>query len=144
MVVNEIKIEEEFSLFDYLQRGWQLSLSIAIDFTGSNGDPSEKSSLHYLDGHNQYESAISSIGTILETYDDNKCFPVWGFGGIPKFMGEKDPNHCFPLNGNSKNPEVTGAQGVLDIYRKNLTGIQLSGPTYFSPVLTEMLSIVND
>jgi copine 5/8/9 len=52
MVVNEIKIEEEFSLFDYLQGGWQLSLSIAIDFTGSNGDPSEKSSLHYLDGQN--------------------------------------------------------------------------------------------
>ena len=55
------------------------------------------------------ESAIKSIGTILETYDDNKSFPVWGFGGIPKFMGDTDPNHCFPLNGDPMNPEVNGA-----------------------------------
>lgn len=74
-------------MFEYLKSGWQLSLSIAIDFTGSNGDPSEPGSLHYLDGYNQYESAIISIGSILETYDDNRSFPVWGFGGIPKFMG---------------------------------------------------------
>jgi len=26
----------------------QLNLSVAIDFTGSNGDPSEKSSLHHI------------------------------------------------------------------------------------------------
>jgi hypothetical protein len=52
MIVNQIKIEEELSLFDYLKGGWQLSLSIAIDFTGSNGDPSEPSSLHYQDGRN--------------------------------------------------------------------------------------------
>lgn len=129
-------------MFEYLKSGWQLSLSIAIDFTGSNGDPSEPGSLHYLDGYNQYESAIISIGSILETYDDNKSFPVWGFGGIPKFMGETNPNHCFPLNGDRKNPEVKGSDAVLDIYRKNLSGIQLSGPTYFSEVLKEMLSIV--
>ncbi len=109
MVVNDIQIQEELSLFDYLKGGWQLSLSIAIDFTGSNGDPTEPSSLHFQDGRNQYESAIKSIGSILETYDDNKSFPVWGFGGIPKFLGDKDPNHCFPLNGDPNNPEVNGA-----------------------------------
>jgi hypothetical protein len=48
---------------------------------------------------------------------------VWGFGGIPKFMGEKNPNHCFPLNGDRVNPEVKGAEAVLDVYRKNLQGI---------------------
>jgi hypothetical protein len=47
MVVNDIQIQEELSLFDYLKGGWQLSLSIAIDFTGSNGDPTEPSSLHF-------------------------------------------------------------------------------------------------
>lgn len=47
MFVNDIQIQEELSLFDYLKGGWQLSLSIAIDFTGSNGDPTEPSSLHF-------------------------------------------------------------------------------------------------
>jgi hypothetical protein len=130
------------TLVDYLRSGWQLSLAIAIDFTGSNGDPQDPNSLHYLGGYNQYEQAIITIGTILETYDDNKSFPVWGFGGIPKFLGEKDPNNCFPLNGDRSNPEVKGASAILDVYRKNLQGIQLSGPTYFSEVLKEMISVV--
>ena len=47
-------------------------------------------------------------------------------------MGEREPNHCFPLNGDTSNPEVQGAEAILDVYRKNLQGIQLSGPTYFS------------
>lgn len=55
MVIESIKIEEQVTLVDYLRGGWQLSLAIAIDFTGSNGDPLEPFSLHYLDGYNQYE-----------------------------------------------------------------------------------------
>jgi hypothetical protein len=35
-------------------------------------------------------------------------------------MGDRDPNHCFPLNGDKKNPEVKGAEAILDVYRKNL------------------------
>ena len=45
---------------------------------------------------------------------------MWGFGGIPRFLGEKEPNHCFPLNGDYDNPEVQGAEAILDVYRKNL------------------------
>jgi len=62
-------------------------LSVAIDFTGSNGNPSLPSSLHYLNEYNQYEQAIMSVGSILECYDLDKMFPVFGFGGIPHFMG---------------------------------------------------------
>jgi hypothetical protein len=35
------------SLIDYLKGGEQINLSIAIDFTGSNGDPQSSTSLHY-------------------------------------------------------------------------------------------------
>ena len=37
---------------------------VGIDFTGSNGDPTEESSLHYinLDAPNQYTQAIVSVG----------------------------------------------------------------------------------
>ena len=43
---------------------------------------------------------MQSVGSILEPYDNDKNFPVYGFGGIPVFMGKKDVSHCFPLNGN--------------------------------------------
>jgi len=41
--------------------------------------------LHYIDptgrNLNQYQSAILSCGEVLEFYDTDKRFPVWGFGG---------------------------------------------------------------
>ena len=85
---------------------------------------------------------MSCVGSILEPYDFDKSFPVYGFGGIPRFMGVNQVNHCFPLNGNSQNPEVFSIQGILQLYRQNLSSIGLSGPTYFSHVLNQMVNIV--
>jgi hypothetical protein len=34
---------------DYLRSGWAINAAIAIDFTASNGEPSERTSLHRLD-----------------------------------------------------------------------------------------------
>ena len=46
--------------------GCEIQLSIAIDFTMSNGDPKNKESLHYLDmNRNEYLHAIKSVGEIL-------------------------------------------------------------------------------
>jgi hypothetical protein len=51
---------------EYLRSGWQLSLSVAIDFTASNGKVSDPRSLHYPGGvSNEYEQAISEVGNIL-------------------------------------------------------------------------------
>ena len=56
---------------------------VAIDFTGSNGDPATPQSLHYMDRSgislNQYQSAILNIGRVVEPYDTDKMFP-----GMPK------------------------------------------------------------
>ena len=38
------------SFVDILRSGMQLSMAVAIDFTASNGDPSDHESLHYLAG----------------------------------------------------------------------------------------------
>ena len=40
------------SFVDYLRSGWSISVCGAIDYTGSNGDPKQTSSLHYLGGEN--------------------------------------------------------------------------------------------
>jgi hypothetical protein len=50
-------IIEQYSFTDYLKSGWKINMSVAIDFTASNGEPSEKNSLHRIneDGAlNQY------------------------------------------------------------------------------------------
>lgn len=36
------------TFIDYLQKGLNLNSIISVDFTGSNGNPSYTSSLHYL------------------------------------------------------------------------------------------------
>jgi len=89
---------------DYLRGGLQLNLSVAIDFTASNGTPSDRSSLHFLNNYspNQYQQAIMAISNIMLNYDHDKRIPAFGFGGKLRFpnMRTKDTSHCFPLSGN--------------------------------------------
>ena len=112
-----------------------MNLAIAIDYTASNGDPEEQDCLHFVGPNNQYEAAINMVGTILEPYDYDKLFPVFGFGGIDQFNGSTRINHCFPLNDLTNHPSVQGISGVIDVYRRTLAGIKFSGPTYFGPIL---------
>lgn len=60
---------------DYLSGGCELELCIAIDFTGSNGDPRRPGTLHYIhpDGQlNDYEKAITAVGSIIAKYDHDQ------------------------------------------------------------------------
>lgn len=90
-------------LVHFLKSGWTFSMSIAVDMTGSNGKQSTPDSLHYFDpSHpqnlNQYESAIWSVGNILEQYDQDKKFPLIGFGAITKEnLPTRTVSHCFPI-----------------------------------------------
>ena len=75
------------------------------------------------------------MGSILEVYDHDRSFPVYGFGGIPRNMGKNVTDHCFPLNGNPSYPEVQGTVNLLQLYRQTLPYIGLGGPTYFGAVI---------
>ena len=93
-------------LMDYLKGGLQLNLSIAIDFTGSNGIPTQPTSLHYMNPYkpNQYQTAILAVSKILLNYDSDKRIPCFGFGGKPHFpLLNSGVNHCFPLSGDVNN-----------------------------------------
>lgn len=120
------------TFLDYLAGGCQLNVTIAIDFTGSNGDPRKPGTLHYLhpDGsHNDYEKAMIAIVGILEKYDSDKKFPVLGYGA--KYDGEV--KHCFQC-GSSE--EVMGAAGVLQAYREVFrSGLIMSRPTVITDVI---------
>jgi hypothetical protein len=76
---------------------------VAIDFTGSNGDPKLANSLHYQNPNapNQYQIAIAAISQILMNYDSDKRIPAFGFGANTNFHGKQMPvSHCFVLSGN--------------------------------------------
>jgi len=49
----------------------QVNFTVAVDFTGSNGDPHDPDSLHFMDsyGLNEYATAILAIGNIVQDYD---------------------------------------------------------------------------
>jgi len=121
----------------YLKAGMELNMAVAIDFTGSNGNPSMPSSLHYRDPSgtkmNFYESAVHAIGEVLECYDSDKRFPVYGFGGK---IGNGPANHCFPLSQTSDVAEVEGITGIMDAYRNSFNTVKLSGPTIFANIIT--------
>lgn len=113
------RIEHHPTFVDYLRGGCELSLMVAIDFTGSNGDPSLPDSLHYVVNGgrlNPYEHCITVIGSVLEQYDKDKKFPVYGFGARVRdpTSGEWTAvQHCFPIFGGGM--EVVGAEGILNV-----------------------------
>ena len=55
LILLKANIIERFSLVDYLRSGVQISLVGAVDYTASNGNPTDSSSLHFLGAQNQYE-----------------------------------------------------------------------------------------
>ena len=60
---------KSYSFLDYIRGGTELAATISIDFTGSNGNPRDPNSLHYIQYGgklNQYEQAIKSVGEIIE------------------------------------------------------------------------------
>ncbi|KAF4689216.1 hypothetical protein FOZ60_001909, partial [Perkinsus olseni] len=113
------QLVKHVSFLEYIEGGLEINLIVAIDFTFSNGDPNHPSSLHYYDPHsaNDYVMAIRAVGEILEHYDQDKKYPVYGFGAkLPPDYSHT--SHLFACNGDYFLPEVVGVDGIVDAYRK--------------------------
>jgi Copine/C2 domain len=118
---------------DYVSGGCELNVVVAIDFTGSNGDPRMPGTLHHIGGpeRNDYQKAIAAIVSILAKYDTDQKIPVLGFGA--KYGGVV--RHCFQC-GSSE--EVYGLSGVLDAYNNVFSsGLVMSSPTVFDDVIDQ-------
>ncbi|KAK7881384.1 hypothetical protein WMY93_029793 [Mugilogobius chulae] len=116
---------------------------VAVDFTGSNGDPRSPQSLHYISpqGVNEYLTAIWSVGNVIQDYDSDKMFPAFGFGAqIPPTW---QVSHEFPLNFNPSNPFCAGVEGIVEAYRMCLPQVKLYGPTNFSPIINHVAAFAN-
>jgi hypothetical protein len=117
LTATDCAIEHHYTFAQYVQGGLEVNMFVAIDFTGSNGDPKLPQSLHYLhpthEKLNQYEEAIIQVGQVLEPYDTDKNYPVYGFGArlvnATKTF-DATTNHCFVLAEQAK-----GVDGVLQV-----------------------------
>lgn len=140
VIVNRCQVEKRHGFTEYLAGGMDLSLMVAIDFTGSNGHPNDFGSLHHRDQQrlSPYLRAIRSIGDIVSSYDSDGHIPTYGFGAVVN--GRVD--HCFPLN-LSQNPELPGVKGIEAAYHHILDNdlIQFSGPTLFQKVLSNSSAV---
>lgn len=120
------------NFIDYVSGGCEINVVVAIDFTGSNGDPRLPGTLHHISRggeRNDYEKAIAAIMSILVKYDSDQKFPVFGFGA--KYGGVV--RHCFQCG---PTPEVQGVAGVLNAYHQVFqSGLIMSSPTVFTEVI---------
>uniref|UniRef100_A0A3B4ZN83 Copine-3 n=1 Tax=Stegastes partitus TaxID=144197 RepID=A0A3B4ZN83_9TELE len=138
IIIKQCKIVKEYTFLDYIMGGCQINFTIAIDFTGSNGNPTLPQSLHYINpqGYNEYLAAIWAVGNVIQDYDSDKMFPALGFGAqIPPTW---QVSHEFPINFNPANPFCEGIEGVVTAYQQCLPRVKLYGPTNFSPIINHV------
>nr|XP_012788816.1 unnamed protein product [Sorex araneus] len=131
-------VETEVSFLDYIKGGTQINFTVAIDFTASNGNPAQPTSLHYMNPYqlNAYGMALKAVGEIVQDYDSDKMFPALGFGA--RLPPDGRISHEFALNGNPQNPYCEGIDGVMEAYYRSLRAVQLYGPTNFAPVINHV------
>ncbi|XP_061920583.1 copine-8 isoform X1 [Entelurus aequoreus] len=131
-------VDIEVTFLDYIKGGTQINFTVAIDFTASNGNPAQPTSLHYMSPYqlNAYAMALKAVGEIIQDYDSDKMFPALGFGA--KLPPDGRISHEFALNGNPQNPYCAGIEGVMEAYYQSLKSVQLYGPTNFSPVVNHV------
>ncbi|XP_071369123.1 copine-3-like isoform X2 [Centroberyx affinis] len=138
IIIRHCEIVKEYTFLDYIMGGCQINFTIAIDFTGSNGDPRLPQSLHYInpDGYNEYLAAIWAVGSVIQDYDSDKMFPVFGFGAqLPPTW---QVSHEFPINFNPSDPFCAGIEGVVYAYKQCLPQVKLYGPTNFAPIINHV------
>lgn len=132
----------------FIQGGCEISVIVALDFTGSNGDPISPDSLHHIDptggssSWNPYQLGIASVCNVIEQYDTDKHYPVFGFGARVKLPGNPQPSavqHCFPLG----EGEASGVLGILDVYKEGVKSVLMSGPTLFQELIEKSAEIAD-
>jgi len=142
---DKIERTKEYTFVDFPMGGTEIAVSFAIDFTSSNGEKSDQTSLHYNSPNydpnnfftlNEYQKAISSIGYVLEPYDTTRYMEVYGYGG--KFFNKNFVEFDCSLTGDPNNASVFGVPGILTAYFNALQTAKLWGPTNFAPIIRKI------
>ncbi|XP_018022776.1 copine-8 [Hyalella azteca] len=136
----EMGTRDELSFLHYIRQGCQLHFTLAVDFTTSNGDVKDSSSLHFIKQgvENEYMTAIRAIAEIVQDYDSDGYFPALGFGGK---LSDGRLSHGFYMNGHKTNPNCQGVTGLLQAYYNAVNSITLHNITHLAPIINHVAGI---
>eukprot|EP00768_Dysnectes_brevis_P007744 gnl/Dysnectes_brevis/665_a733_2007.p1 GENE.gnl/Dysnectes_brevis/665_a733_2007~~gnl/Dysnectes_brevis/665_a733_2007.p1 ORF type:complete len:537 (+),score=166.02 gnl/Dysnectes_brevis/665_a733_2007:34-1644(+) len=139
--MEAVRVDHVPSFLDFIRAGTRLRLSVAIDMTGSNGNPAQPGTLHYMDPSNQqpneYQSALYQVASVLLNYTRDPSghhMPITatGFGAR---LPDRSVSHFFPLTLDKSRWEVGSIEELMVVYQHSLTSIALYGPTIFAPTI---------
>eukprot|EP00931_Biecheleriopsis_adriatica_P062526 TRINITY_DN37704_c0_g1_i1.p1 TRINITY_DN37704_c0_g1~~TRINITY_DN37704_c0_g1_i1.p1 ORF type:complete len:1138 (-),score=218.32 TRINITY_DN37704_c0_g1_i1:32-3445(-) len=137
LTLEDFGFIRRYSFLDYVRGGLELRLNVAIDFTRSNlgqRNPMSSHSTVNKDDETAYARAIRALGEVIETYDNDNMYPVYGFGAkIPPSYSVV--SNCFALTGDFFEPEVEGIDGILLAYQRALQVCHLHGPTRLAEII---------
>lgn len=138
ILLNSIQTYKVPSFLDYIMGGCQINFTVGIDFTASNGNPTQPSSLHYFQSYepNEYVKALSAVGEVCQDYDTDKMFPALGYGC--KIPPNGQISYEFPLNFNPTNPYCHGIPDIIAAYQNCVRQIELYGPTNVAPIINHV------
>ena len=138
LIIRNYKVRDQHDFLDFLKGGLNITLSVGIDFTASNKDAEDPTSLHFMNppNLNLYQQAILSVGEILQKYNHTHQIPSYGFGA--KVGQPKRISHFFPINFNHQNPFVDKFDTLFKAYHHCIQNIIFSGPTLFAPILNQI------
>ncbi|VDN21697.1 unnamed protein product [Gongylonema pulchrum] len=130
-LVNVLQVASS-SFVNYVKTGTQIHFAVAVDFTASNGNPLEPSSLHYIHPHrfNPYMTALNAVSSVIQKYNRHGRIAALGFGA--QTPPDYRVSHLFFLNGDQRDPHVSGIDGLLDAYRSALLTVRPYAPTDYS------------
>lgn len=123
-----------------------INILCAIDFTGSNGEPKNPRSLHFVHPSdrsrlNQYEKSIKDVGEVLEPYDTDKKYSVFGFGAKKVDRNGVISTTLDVFNLHPNDEEVVGVDGIVEVYHQALPHLVLSGPSKLAPIIRQATDI---
>ena len=66
-----LQVTPTYSFLDYIMGGCQINFTVGVDFTLSNKDPKDPTSLHHINPlqPNQYTMALTAVGSVCQDYD---------------------------------------------------------------------------
>ncbi len=128
------------------------NLIVGIDFTESNKgqgtdtyfklfqnrqDGLQFKNLHHLtqDWLNPYEQVITIMAKTLDSFDEDKKYPVFGFGDV-----QTKAHGTFPISADGQ--YCVGTVQVCSSYRQTAAAVQMSGPTSFAPIIEKAMNVV--
>ena len=146
VIVEKFETVRQYDLMDYLQDGLEINNIICIDFSSSNGDPNDNSSLHRMTGISSYEKAIDSIAPALFKYDSDKKIPTFGFGAKFPTLDKADPDgqkNFFKLIGRGSSSKVPmDTMTLKSFYKSAFSFVKGSEPSLICPTIKGVVDFV--